>query len=107
MRLKLDELLGNIAYRSRVRVNGISNHPTEPEISANHVISRLRCLKIILRGTAAVKFFLYTMAGSVLMLAAIIYLYNISGTFDAQQIQSMLRSGRLALDSPAERVDRP
>ena len=31
---------------------------------------------------AAVKFFLYTMAGSVLMLAAIIYLYNKSGTFD-------------------------
>ena len=31
---------------------------------------------------AAVKFFLYTMAGSVLMLAAIIYLYNQAGTFD-------------------------
>ena len=31
---------------------------------------------------AAVKFFLYTMAGSVLMLAAIIYLYNKTGTFD-------------------------
>ena len=31
---------------------------------------------------AAVKFFLYTMAGSVLMLGAIIYLYNRSGTFD-------------------------
>ena len=31
---------------------------------------------------AAVKFFLYTMAGSVLMLAAIIYLYNRTGTFD-------------------------
>ena len=31
---------------------------------------------------AAVKFFLYTMAGSVLMLAAIIYLYNLTGTFD-------------------------
>ena len=31
---------------------------------------------------AAVKFFLYTMAGSVLMLAAIIYLYNTAGTFD-------------------------
>ena len=31
---------------------------------------------------AAVKFFLYTMAGSVLMLAAIIYLYNRAGTFD-------------------------
>ena len=28
------------------------------------------------------KFFLYTMAGSVLMLAAIIYLYNRAGTFD-------------------------
>ena len=31
---------------------------------------------------AAVKFFLYTMAGSVLMLGAIIYLYNHTGTFD-------------------------
>ncbi len=31
---------------------------------------------------AAVKFFLYTMAGSVLMLVAIIYLYNHAGTFD-------------------------
>ena len=31
---------------------------------------------------AAVKFFLYTMAGSVLMLAAMIYLYNLAGTFD-------------------------
>jgi NADH-quinone oxidoreductase subunit M len=30
---------------------------------------------------AAVKFFLYTMAGSVLMLVAIIYLYNKTGTF--------------------------
>ena len=30
---------------------------------------------------AAVKFFLYTMAGSVLMLAAIIYLYNRAQTF--------------------------
>jgi NADH-quinone oxidoreductase subunit M len=31
---------------------------------------------------AAVKFFLYTMAGSVLMLVAIIYLYNKTGTFE-------------------------
>ena len=37
---------------------------------------------------AAVKFFLYTMAGSVLMLAAIIYLYNRTGTFDYSQILS-------------------
>ncbi len=46
---------------------------------------------------AAVKFFLYTMAGSVLMLAAIIYLYNRSGTFDYNSILSLLGSGRLVL----------
>jgi NADH-quinone oxidoreductase subunit M len=50
---------------------------------------------------AAVKFFLYTMAGSVLMLAAIIWLYNRSGTFDIPLILDMLAKGRLAL-SPAE-----
>ncbi|MFN3322330.1 MAG: NuoM family protein [Bryobacteraceae bacterium] len=48
---------------------------------------------------AAVKFFLYTMAGSVLMLAAIIYLYNKGGTFDYPVLLEMLRSGRLALSS--------
>jgi NADH-quinone oxidoreductase subunit M len=46
---------------------------------------------------AAVKFFLYTMAASVLMLAAIIYLYNKSGTFDYTVLLDMLASGRLAL----------
>ena len=46
---------------------------------------------------AAVKFFLYTMAGSVLMLAAIIYLYNKTGTFDYPAILDMLASGRLTL----------
>ncbi len=51
---------------------------------------------------AAVKFFLYTFAGSVLMLAAIIFLYNRAGTFDYSQIQSQLQSGRLALSSQAE-----
>src|SRR5438552_186674 len=35
---------------------------------------------------SAVKFFLYTMAGSVLMLVAIIYLYNAAGTFDYPKI---------------------
>ena len=39
---------------------------------------------------AAVKFFLYTMAGSVLMLAAIIYLYNQTGTFDYVDILSQI-----------------
>jgi len=51
---------------------------------------------------AAVKFFLYTMAGSVLMLAAIIYLYNKSGTFDYAEILSQLQTGRLILDTRTE-----
>ena len=46
---------------------------------------------------AAVKFFLYTMAGSVLMLAAIIYMYNRSGTFDYGTILSMIASGRMSM----------
>jgi NADH-quinone oxidoreductase subunit M len=44
---------------------------------------------------AAVKFFLYTMAGSVLMLAAIIYLYNRTQTFSYPAIMEMLVNGRL------------
>jgi len=51
---------------------------------------------------AAVKFFLYTMAGSVLMLAAIIFLYNKSGTFDYAEILSQLQTGRLTFDSRTE-----
>jgi NADH-quinone oxidoreductase subunit M len=51
---------------------------------------------------AAVKFFLYTMAGSVLMLAAIIYTYNRSGTFDYPAILSMLQAGRLSFTSQEE-----
>ncbi|MBV8907025.1 MAG: NADH-quinone oxidoreductase subunit M [Acidobacteriia bacterium] len=52
---------------------------------------------------AAVKFFLFTMAGSVLMLAAIIYLYNRAGTFSYPAILSMLSSGRLTF-APAEQL---
>src|ERR1035441_5834944 len=44
---------------------------------------------------AAVKFFLYTMAGSVLMLAAIIYIYNKTLTFSYPAILEMLANGRL------------
>src|SRR5262249_24374518 len=44
---------------------------------------------------AAVKFFLYTMAGSMLMLAAIIYLYNRTSTFSYPAIVDMLASGKL------------
>jgi NADH-quinone oxidoreductase subunit M len=44
---------------------------------------------------AAVKFFLYTMAGSVLMLAAIIYLYNKTGTFDFPTLLAQIQKGTL------------
>jgi NADH-quinone oxidoreductase subunit M len=52
---------------------------------------------------AAVKFFLYTMAGSVLMLAAIIYIYNRALTFSYPTIVEMLSSGRLAF-TPGEQM---
>jgi NADH-quinone oxidoreductase subunit M len=50
---------------------------------------------------AAVKFFLFTMAGSVLMLAAIIYIYNRAGTFSYPAVLSMLSNGRLTF-APSE-----
>ncbi|MEZ5356076.1 MAG: NADH-quinone oxidoreductase subunit M [Bryobacteraceae bacterium] len=52
---------------------------------------------------ATVKFFLYTMAGSVLMLVAIIYLYTKTGTFDYTVIQGLLAQGRVTL-SNAEQI---
>ena len=48
---------------------------------------------------AAVKFFLYTMAGSVLMLGAIIYLYLKAGTFDYTVILAKMGSRELILSS--------
>src|SRR5688572_21292907 len=57
---------------------------------------------------AAMKFVLYTMIGSVLMLVAIIALYFLHGdatgifTFSYPQIQSSLASGRLALTPSVE-----
>jgi NADH-quinone oxidoreductase subunit M len=45
---------------------------------------------------AAVKFFLYTMAGSMLMLVGIIYLYNQAGTFDYARILAGLQNGSIA-----------
>ncbi len=48
---------------------------------------------------AAVKFFLYTMAASVLMLASIIYVYQRAGTFDYPAILAMLASGKLTFTS--------
>jgi NADH-quinone oxidoreductase subunit M len=52
---------------------------------------------------ATVKFFLYTMAGSVLMLAAILYIYGKAGTFDYPLLLTLLESGRLEL-SAAEQI---
>jgi NADH-quinone oxidoreductase subunit M len=48
---------------------------------------------------SAVKFFLYTMAGSALMLIAIIYLYDQAGTFDYTQILAGIQSGAVSLTS--------
>jgi NADH-quinone oxidoreductase subunit M len=52
---------------------------------------------------AAVKFFLYTMAGSMLMLVAIIYLYNKTQTFSYSAILDMLASNRLTF-TPQEQI---
>ena len=51
---------------------------------------------------AAVKFILYTMAGSILMLVAIVALYNYTGSFDLPYIQERLIAGTLALSPRAE-----
>ena len=51
---------------------------------------------------AAVKFVLYTMAGSILMLVGIIWLYNATNTFDLPTIQNMLATGLLALSPRTE-----
>jgi NADH-quinone oxidoreductase subunit M len=44
---------------------------------------------------AAIKFFLYTMIASMFMLAAILWLYAKTGTFDFTAIQTAIRSGQL------------
>jgi NADH-quinone oxidoreductase subunit M len=46
---------------------------------------------------AAVKFFLYTTIGSVLMLVGILWLYNVFGTFDYLSISHGLASGAVPL----------
>ena len=51
---------------------------------------------------AAVKFVLYTMAGSILMLVGILWLYNATGTFDLPTIQQAIQSGTLVLPASTE-----
>jgi NADH-quinone oxidoreductase subunit M len=53
---------------------------------------------------AAVKFVLYTMTGSILMLVGIIWLYNATGTFDLPKIQQFLQSGALVLPVRTEMI---
>ncbi len=53
---------------------------------------------------AAIKFVLYTMAGSILMLVGIIWLYNVTGTFDLPAIQQALQNRPELLGSTAELV---
>src|SRR5580704_5116689 len=51
---------------------------------------------------AAVKFILYTMLGSILMLVAILWLYNVTGSFDFPEIQAKLHAGIVSLPSRTE-----
>ena len=57
---------------------------------------------------ATVKFILYTMFGSIVMLLAILWLYNATGTFDVPGylgtpgIQALLQSGQVVLSPRAE-----
>ncbi len=52
-----------------------------------------------LRGPAAVKFFVYTMLGSVLMLGSILYLHSYTGTFDYVEIMNAMNTGGVTLTS--------
>lgn len=55
------------------------------------------------RGAAAVKFFVYTMLGSVLMLASILYLHSQTGTFDYLDIMNAVTAGRVVI-TPAQQL---
>lgn len=49
------------------------------------------------RGPAAVKFFVYTMLGSVLMLCSILYLHSLTGSFEYSEILSRFTTGQVSL----------
>jgi NADH-quinone oxidoreductase subunit M len=51
---------------------------------------------------AAVKFILYTMIGSALMLVGIIYLYVVTGSFGYETIQRMVMTGHAGLSGSAQ-----
>ena len=56
-----------------------------------------------LRGPAAVRFFVYTMLGSVMMLGSVIYLHAQTGTFDYVEIMNGLNTGAITL-SPTQQL---
>ncbi|MGB2886790.1 MAG: NADH-quinone oxidoreductase subunit M [Candidatus Acidiferrales bacterium] len=51
---------------------------------------------------AAIKFILYTMFGSILMLVAILWLYNLTSSFQLPEIVATLQSGSVSLPVNAE-----
>jgi NADH-quinone oxidoreductase subunit M len=51
---------------------------------------------------AAVKFILYTMFGSILMLVAILWLYNLTGTFDYVTMLAQFQNGSLKIPPQTE-----
>jgi len=53
---------------------------------------------------AAIKFVLYTMAGSILMLVGIIWLYNLTGSFDLPFVQQALQANPALLGTTAPGV---
>ncbi len=57
-----------------------------------------------LRGAASVKFFVYTMGGSVLMLGSILYLHSITGTFDYVDIMNGMNSGAVIISPPQQMI---
>src|SRR5579864_9404629 len=51
---------------------------------------------------AALKFILYTMLGSILMFVAMVWLYELTGTFELPRIQELLTTGQVALPFTTE-----
>jgi NADH-quinone oxidoreductase subunit M len=51
---------------------------------------------------AALKFILYTMLGSILMFVAMVWLYELTGTFELPRIQELLTTGQVALPYTTE-----
>jgi NADH-quinone oxidoreductase subunit M len=51
---------------------------------------------------AALKFILYTMLGSILMFVAMVWLYELTGTFELPHIQELLTTGEVALPYTTE-----